>query len=172
MPDRSSREDEVTFDELYRSVWPRAVRGAYRIVGDSGRAEEIAQEAFVRAYDRWRKVRAHPAPDAWVLRVTINLALDAVRRKAPPLTRPEDVMVEDHVVDALLVRGALAQLSPKQRQAVAMRYYAGAAEHEIAAALDISPGTVKTHLARGTRRLRELLSAAREEEGTAGPTRA
>ena len=81
-------------------------------------------------------------------------------------------MVEDQVVDALLVRGAMAQLSPKQRQAVAMRYYAGAAEHEIAAALAISPGTVKTHLARGTRRLRDLLSAAREDEGTAGPTRA
>ncbi len=169
MPGRSLREDDGGFDELYRSVWPRAVRAALKILGDPGRAEEAAQEAFVRAFDRWRTVSVHPAPDAWVLRVTINVSLDAVRRKTPALEPPAAVYVEDRVVDGLVVRDALARLSPKQRTALAMRYYAGAEEEEIAAALKVSRGTVKTHLARGARHLREHLagSEAAEERGEA-----
>ena len=169
MPNRPSRGDESSFDELYRAVWPRAVRAAYRIVGDPGRAEEAAQEAFVRAYDRWRTISVHPAPAAWVLRVTVNVALDAVRRKVPPVPPPETVCIEEHVVDAVMLREALAKLSPKQRETVAMRYFAGAAENEIAAALKMSQGTVKTHLARGVRRLREVLGSSEEDQDTVGP---
>ena len=169
VPDRPSRGDESGFDELYRALWPRAVRAAYRIVGDPGRAEEAAQEAFVRAYDRWRSVSAHPAPAAWVLRVTINVALDAVRRKVPVVAPPETVCIEDQVVDVLAVARALSQLSARQRQTVAMRYFAGATEDEIAAALKMSRGTVKTHLARGVRRLRELLGSEEEDQDAVGP---
>lgn len=169
MASRSSREDERSFDELYRAVWPRAVRAAQKILGDAGRAEEAAQEAFVRAFVKWRTVSVHPAPEAWVLRVTMNVSLDVVRRKTPLLQPPDPVFIEDRIVDGMVVREALARLSPKQRAALAMRYFAGAEEEEIAVALKVSPGTVKTHLARGTRHLRAHLGAEEEDEGIVGP---
>jgi RNA polymerase sigma-70 factor (ECF subfamily) len=166
---RSARPDESAFDALYRTAWPQAVRSAVRIVGDPGVAEEIAQEAFVRAFDRWRAVRAHPAPEAWVLRVTINLALDTVRRKAPDFVAPEPVHIDEMVVNSVVLRDALARLSRKQRAALVLRYFAGYQEVEIAAALNTSPGTVKTHLSRGTRRLRELLGGDDAVADTAPP---
>src|SRR5687768_7186478 len=67
---------EVVFDDLFRAVWPRAVLAARRVVGPGDDCEALAAEALTRAYDRWPTVKRHPAPEAWVLRVTINLALD------------------------------------------------------------------------------------------------
>lgn len=159
------------FDDLFRGVWPRAVTTARRIVGPGGDPEALAAEALTRAYDRWPSVGRHPAPDAWVLRVTINLALDRVRREPPP----EDVVIDlrddapvrglvgDPTGDATAVRlalnAALQALPEKQRQAVALRYLAGCHEDQIAASLGVNPGTVKTHLKRGLEKLRTQLGA-------------
>src|SRR5690606_31835183 len=78
---RSRATATADFDDLFRGVWWRAVTTARRIVGPGGDPEALAAEALTRAYDRWPTVGRHPAPDAWVLRVTINLALDRVRRQ-------------------------------------------------------------------------------------------
>src|SRR5690606_1003809 len=73
---RSRATATADFDDLFRSVWARAVGTARRIVGPGGDPESVAAEALTRAYDRWPSVGRHPAPDAWVLRVAINLSLD------------------------------------------------------------------------------------------------
>jgi RNA polymerase sigma factor (sigma-70 family) len=157
------------FDDLFRSVWSRAVTTARRIVGPGGDSEALAAEALTRAFDRWPSVGRHPAPDAWVLRVTINLALDRVRRQSPPADAIIDLrdgaahhgLVEDSSADATAVRlalgAALRELPEKQRHAVALRYLAGCQEAEIAASLGVNPGTVKTHLKRGLAKLRDEL---------------
>jgi len=159
------------FDDLFRSVWSRAVTTARRIVGPSGDPESLAAEALTRAFDRWPTVGRHPAPDAWVLRVTINLALDRVRRQPPASDviidlrddAPVRGLVVDSTADATAVRlalgAALRELPEKQRHAVALRYLAGCQEDEIAASLGVNPGTVKTHLKRGLSRLRDELGA-------------
>lgn len=159
------------FDDLFRAVWPRAVTTARRIVGPGGDPEALAAEALTRAYDRWPTVGRHPAPDAWVLRVTINLALDRVRR----LPVPEDATIDlrddapmrglvvestdDTTAVRLALGAALRELPEKQRHAVALRYLAGCQEDQIAASLGINPGTVKTHLKRGLEKLRVQLGA-------------
>jgi RNA polymerase sigma-70 factor (sigma-E family) len=153
------------FDALYRECWPRAVSSALRFTRDAGRAEELAQEAFTRAFDRWRQVSRHPAPAAWVLRVVINLAIDDARKqqRRPTADLPADLadaQTEGHdvsTVTSLAVTEALAALPAKQRQAVTLRYIGGFEEPEIAAAIGVRRGTVKTHLKRGVARLRELL---------------
>jgi RNA polymerase sigma factor (sigma-70 family) len=159
------------FDDLFRSTWPRAVATARRIVGPGGDPEAMAAEAFTRAYDRWPSVGRHPAPDAWVLRVTINLSLDKVRRMPLPEgavidlrdDAPHRGLVVDSTDDATAVRlalsAALRELPEKQRHAVALRYLAGCQEDQIAASLGVSPGTVKTHLKRGLDKLRAELGA-------------
>ena len=171
----SATEGESDFDDLFRSTWSRAVGAARRIVGPGGDPEGLAAEALTRAYDRWPSVRRHPAPDAWVLRVTINLALDRVRR--PVDSTGEEVDVHDDVrldlggldsdaADATATRmalvAALRGLPEKQRHAVALRYLAGCEENDIAASLGINPGTVKTHLKRGLDGLRTQLGTEPE----------
>lgn len=159
------------FDDLFRAVWPRAVTTARRIAGPGGDPEALAAEALTRAYDRWPSVGRHPAPDAWVLRVTINLALDKVRHESPPAgsvidlrdDAPAHGLLVESSDDATAVRlalgAALRSLPEKQRHAVALRYLAGCQEDQIAASLGISPGTVKTHLKRGLEKLRAQLGA-------------
>lgn len=168
---RTRAAASADFDDLFRAVWPRAVATARRIVGPGGDPEALAAEALTRAYDRWPAVGHHPAPDAWVLRVTINLALDRIRR-TPATARgvidlrdesPLRGLVVESSDDATAVRlalgAALRQLPEKQRHAVALRYLAGCQEDQIAASLGINPGTVKTHLKRGLDTLRTQLGA-------------
>ena len=162
----SDDTSDLAFDEVFRAVWPRAVLAARRIVGPQDDPEGLAAESMTRAYDRWPSLRRHPAPDAWVLRVTINLALDRVRyqsrRTATTLidlrTRGLDATsaasFDELSVLRLALATALAELPDKQRQAVAMRYLGGCVEQDIAASMKVSPGTVKTHLGRGLEKLR------------------
>ena len=156
---------ETDFDDLFRSVWPRAVVAARRIVGPGGDPEGIAAEALTRAFDRWPSVRRHPAPEAWVLRVTINLSLDRVRHQTRVGVTvqlsahdqvPGDVVegFDESTVVRLALCAALRELPEKQRNAVALRYLGGCVEEDIAAAMMISPGTVRTHLKRGLEKLR------------------
>lgn len=165
----SDDEGDGDFDDLFRSTWSRAVVTARRIVGPSGDPEGLAAEALTRAFDRWPTVRRHPAPDAWVLRVTINLAIDRVRR---PADGSEVIDLRDSsfamgdAADATATRlalvAALQALPEKQRHAVALRYLAGCEEGDIAASLGINPGTVKTHLKRGLAGLRTQLGTEPE----------
>ena len=163
----SSAAEAMSFDDLFRAVWPRAVIAARRVVGPGDDAEALAAEALTRAYDRWATVRRHPAPEAWVLRVTINLALDGVRREPRAVDGAlfdvrngafRNGSAVESFDEATAVRMALCaslrQLPDRQRHAIALRYLGGCVEEDIAASMKISPGSVKTHLKRGLERLR------------------
>lgn len=158
-----TKAPESEFDALYRQVWPRAVSSARRIVNDTAVAEELAQEAFTRAFERWRSVSRHPCPTAWILRVTLNLAISESRRGRPPPTAESTTGYDDHVVLGVVVRDGLARLSAKQRQALVLRYIGGCEETEIAEAMGISTGTVKTHLSRGREQLAGLIGPRADE---------
>lgn len=158
-----TRAPESDFDALYRELWPRAVSSARRIVNDSAVAEELAQEAFTRAFERWSSVARHPSPTAWVLRVTLNLAISETRRKRLPPPAESHANHDDRVVLGVIVRDGLAKLSDKQRQAIVLRYIGGCEETEIAGAMGISTGTVKTHLTRGRQHLAALIGGNADE---------
>lgn len=161
-----SDSGDVDFDDIFRSTWLRAVATARRIAGPEGDPEGLAAEALTRAYDRWPSLRRHPAPEAWVLRVTINLAIDRTRNAAghsAPVIDLRDgrgtgsVVLDDDAATRLALSAALRALPERQRHAVALRYLAGCGEDDIAASLGINPGTVKTHLKRGLAGLRAQL---------------
>ena len=139
------------FDDAFYRCLPRAFAAARRIVGDEHVAEEVASEAMVRLYASWPKLADAPYVDAWVLRVTSNLAIDAVRRRRPlVLSAPADAAdIGDRVTARVAVGAALQRLPRRQREAVALCHLAGCTEQEAATVLRVSVNTVRTHLRRG-----------------------
>jgi RNA polymerase sigma-70 factor (sigma-E family) len=151
---------DASFEEAFDDLFARATRLARRILGDSTAAEDVAAEALARAYARWDKVQSLPWRDAWVLRVASNAAIDVARRRkrfdevaAVDVGRSES----DDVAIRLALVSALLSLPRRQREAVALRYLGGFSEAQVATALGVSAGTVKTHLHRGIAALRGRL---------------
>lgn len=149
------------FERWFTDRYGQAVQVAGRIVGSHVLGEDLAQEAFARAYARWWRVGRLPHRDAWVMRVTINLAL---RKVGSAVALPEVASIAP-AFDELVVRRtdlvrALAQLPKRQRDVLALRYLGGLSEEETAARLSIAPGTVKSHAHRGVATLRAQLGAA------------
>ncbi len=113
--------------------------------GDRGVAEELAQEALVRAWQRWERLSA---PRPWVYRTAFNLARSGFRRRqaerrATRRVAVADVTVDPDVGDAVAVRRAVAALAPRQREAIVARYYADLSVAEAAEAMGCAEGTVK-----------------------------
>lgn len=144
------------FDLVFRRLFPRAALLAYRIVGDRDQAEDIAAEACARALARWGRVGRLGHREAWIMRVASNLALDAVKRKkqTPPTVAPTSD-VADSVALRIAVAGALSRLPRRQREVIVLRYFVGLPDGEVAGALGIAEGTVRTHARRGLGALRE-----------------
>jgi RNA polymerase sigma-70 factor (sigma-E family) len=151
------------FREAFDGLYESAYQHAYKLLGDREDAEDVAQEACTRACLRWRGL---DNPRAWVTHVTTNLAFDRFRRRRAAAKyarspRASAAPVDDPHLD--LYR-ALAQLPKRQREVVVLRYLADFSEAQTAAALGCSPGTVKTHAARGLRALRGSVDLAEDEE--------
>jgi RNA polymerase sigma-70 factor (sigma-E family) len=134
------------FEALFADAFPLAQRVAFR--------EDIAAEAFARLYARWDRLRDEPGRVGWILRVTANLAIDAVRRKRPTPELPRVVDTEETTVLRVALAAALNALPSRQRSVVVLRYLADFSEDDVARALGISAGTVKAHCHRATQRLR------------------
>ena len=151
------RDDE--FRAFYERMHDRALGTARRLLGDRTVAEDISAEALARAYARWEHVRSHPNPDAWLLRVVGNLAIDHRRRdRSGPMPRLEPA-APDRTDDAAALQVDLARavhrLSRRQQEVVVMRYLIDLSEEDVAGTLGMSEGSVKTHLSRARGHLRE-----------------
>jgi RNA polymerase sigma-70 factor (ECF subfamily) len=152
------------FASAYRDLFLPAMRLVHRMTGDRALAEDMAAEALARAYARWDSVSRLDSPQAWVLRVTTNLTIDAVRRQKlamqalPALVVPETTSrFDDDVAARIALVAALGALPRRQREAIALRYLAGLSEEEVSRSLDITPSSVRTHLQRGLASLRRHL---------------
>ena len=155
---RSGTSSDEEFDAAFRPLFVQAYRVARRIVGDAAGAEDVAAEALSRAYANWGKIADLPYRDAWVLRVTTNLALNAIRpRRALPVERSAG-LDDDATATRLALADALRALPQRQREVIVMRHLAGYSESEIAERLGISLGSVKTHMRRAKHSLRDTLS--------------
>jgi RNA polymerase sigma factor (sigma-70 family) len=129
--------------------------------GDRVVAEEVTQEALVRALERWPRVSQMASPEAWVYKTAVNLARSSFRRRAlerranaRAVDRAESAALPD-TADAVAVRAAVAALPPRQRAAIVARYFAGFDVSEAAAALGCAEGTVKALTHKAMAKLRE-----------------
>jgi RNA polymerase sigma factor (sigma-70 family) len=144
------------FDDEFSDLARLAYRVAFRILGDRSAAEDIAQESIARAYMRWAKISDYR--QAWVARVAGNLAIDQLRRKRPSSPVDRHVDAEEMVIERIDLQRALLDLTRRQREAVVLRYVADLSEADVARLLGCTPGAVKSHLNRGTTRLRVILT--------------
>lgn len=149
----------TSYDENFAGLYRISYRVAFRILGSSAEAEDVAQETMAKAYSRWWRIR----PDAprWVSRVSANGAIDVWRKRSrTELTGDELARAHDGepILERLALVDALSRLSRRQREVVVLRYLAGYPEADVAEILDCSVGSVKTHASRGLKTLRSTLS--------------
>ncbi|MDQ1396990.1 MAG: hypothetical protein QOG64_2249 [Acidimicrobiaceae bacterium] len=145
------------FDEFFGREYAGVVRSLVLAVGDLGRAEDAAQEAFALAYVRWRTVRTMARPVAWVYVVASRRAIDRHRHDGHDFeTVPvaDGAGAADDVATSLSLRTSLAALPVRQRQAVVLRFLADLSIDEVAQAMQCAPGTVKSTVHAALARLR------------------
>ena len=144
-----------SFEAAFPALYLTAFRVAYRMIGSVDDAEDVAAEALARALLRWDRVRDLPYRNAWVGRVSANLAIDRYRRRAPVPTVPADLPdPAETVTIRIALAAAMGALPRRQRQAVVLRYLGGLSEDEVAGSLGISRNSVKKHIGRGVTALR------------------
>ena len=166
---RAKAGDREAFGRLvdrFQAPVYRVVRG---ILSDASDAEDVAQEAFLRAYESLAKFRGESGFFTWLYRIAVNEALRARKRRsfAPIDAVPEaeaprpEVPDEDGPTPAALER-LLGQLSDEFRAIVVLRDLEGLSYQEIAETLEIPMGTVESRLFRARRELRELWKKSKE----------
>jgi len=159
-------EAEADFDAFYAASAPRLVRQLHAMTGDLTEAQDCAQEAYARAWQRWSTVARYESPEAWVRQVAWRLAVSRFRRArhgAGLLRRqgpPPDVAALSP--DRVALVAALRRLPEAQRRAIVLHHLGGLSVQEVADDTGVPVGTVKARLSRGRAALAVLLSDASE----------
>jgi RNA polymerase sigma-70 factor (ECF subfamily) len=165
--------DASAFGALVEQHQQVAFRAAYLIVRDAQAAEDVAQEAFIRAYRSMHKFRTSDPFRPWLLRIVTNLALNHARSQqrqrglfdrivrlraetAPPTAPPmHDALAA--LDEASRLARAINELPPDDRVVLYLRYFLELPEREIATTIGKAPGTVKSRLHRAGARLRDVI---------------
>lgn len=154
------------FDAFYLANFDRFIVQLHAYTADMGTAQDVVQEAFARALQRWSRVSTYDNPEAWVRRVAWNLATSNWRRIARFNTFMRKQTVERHVAepspDRVMLVKALATLPESQRRAVVLHYLGDLSVNDIAAQERVAPGTVKSWLHRGRAALAAAITEYRE----------
>ena len=142
------------FDALYHAEYAAMVRLARRLVDSTERAEEIVQDAFAKVYDRWHRL---DEPGGYLRTAVVNGARSELRKREVRRRvglhprRGEEPGDRDYLLDAL------DGLPPKRKTALVLRFYLDMSEKDIAEAMDVRPGTVKSLISRGLAELRTVI---------------
>ncbi|MDX3526817.1 SigE family RNA polymerase sigma factor [Streptomyces sp. ID05-39B] len=153
-------EDE--FDAFYATAFPRLTGQLYAFTGDHGEAQDVVQEAFVRAWDRRQHFLSNSAPEAWIRTVAMRLAvsrwrrarrwLELVRRTPPPDSTPGPGPEHTALV------AALRELPQAQRMAIVLHHLCDLSVEQVASETGAPVGTVKARLSRGRAELAKRLA--------------
>ena len=169
---RARAGDREAFGVLVTRHQRAALRTAFAIGGSESEAEDVTQEAFVKAFRSLRRFEEGRPLRPWLMQIVANearnrrrsrgrrerLAVRAASVGGGPSGSTEDLALGE--VTAGELRAALARLDDRDRTVIALRYFAGLSEAETAAALEVPPGTVKSRLSRALDRLRAELGGA------------
>lgn len=158
--------DDSEFETWYRSVHPQVLATVSLVVGDLYLAQDVVDEAFVRAYDKWQRVQKMESPAGWTYKVAINL----LKRWSGRLKREygkagftcEDVLFPPAFEEIWQI---VSTLPKRQREVVVFRYIADLTEVQIATVLGVSRGTVSQTLRAAHEKLGKILSESTDQDG-------
>lgn len=156
-------DPEADYVTYVRARWESLVRSAVLLGCSRTEAEDLVQTTLIRCYSGWAKVQAADVPDAYVHRTLVNCLAKSRRRRwwgETPTERLPEHPTDDPaelVSERTSVLAALGVLSEAQRAVVVLRFYADLSERQVAEALDIPVGTVKSRLSRGLDQLAQAL---------------
>ena len=161
---------DTAVEQLYATHYRRLVRLSVLLVRDEATAEEVVQDAFVAMHGRWRTLAEPQKALAYLRQTVVNRSRSVLRHRGVVARHPEPPPGQQPGADAAtlaserrrMVLDALQQLSERQREVLALRYYLDLDEAAIAEHLGISRGAVKSHASRGAAALRVLLEENRD----------
>ena len=147
------------FEAFVTTRGPALLRFAFMLTRDAGLAEDLVQEALIRAHRRWPRLSQMDGPEAYVRRIVVNQMLSWRRRRAsgevpgtvPDLGHPD---ATDALAERDLVWRVIGELPARQRAVLVLRYYEALPDREIALVLDCAEGTVRSLAARAFETLR------------------
>jgi RNA polymerase sigma-70 factor (sigma-E family) len=152
---------DEAFTEFVHAAWPGLYRTAYLMLGDHQLAEDLTQTALAKTYGSWSTVKDPAAAPGYARVVLANTAVSWFRRRSWRNERPTEQLPEAGVENDPSTRpavvDALATLAPRQRAVIVLRYYDDLSVREVARALGISEGTVKSQTSDALARLRAVL---------------
>jgi RNA polymerase sigma-70 factor (sigma-E family) len=158
-PGRPGRAEELS--RLFEAHYADAVRLAFYLTGSWAVAEELAQEAFLRLWRRWNRLRDHRAALGYLRTTVVNLSRSSLRRRLVELRHQRSFGEEAPDPDPIVrldIASALAKLPARKRACVVLRHLADLSVEETAAVLGISTGSVKSQTHRALRLLEAALS--------------
>jgi RNA polymerase sigma-70 factor, ECF subfamily len=161
-----------SFDELYGRTRDRLAVQISALTGDPFEANDLVQEAFMRAWLRWEKVKTYEDPEGWIRRVAYNLAVSRWRHAKRLVLRATPPQVPDEAPgERLGVIEALRSLPSSERRAVVLHHVAGLSVAAVAVELNAPEGTVKSWLSRGRARMASEIRKQAHADDTAVLTR-
>lgn len=184
--DRLREGDEAAFESLVRQYQEQLARFAQRLVGDADDASDVAQETFIRAFERIHEFRGGSSLYTWLYRIAYNQSISLLRRrKVRRFLRLDDDTEHSDAIQLQLVDGtdvaveteqrqlvglveqAIAELPPRQRGIFVMRHYEGLSLAEIARVVGRSEGAIRAGYFHAVRKLRDAAGQAGLFEGGA-----
>ena len=164
--------DKVAFGKLIEAYQGPVYNLAYRMLNNSGEAEEAAQEAFIRAYTRLDSYNPAHKFSTWLLSITSNYCIDQLRKRRaiflsideplpphPALSADQEKRPESQLLtneQETMVQTLLEELAPDYRQTVVLRYWYDLSYEEIAEMMDTTVSAIKSRLFRARKQLAEL----------------
>jgi RNA polymerase sigma-70 factor (sigma-E family) len=159
---------DLEFREFFVSQYGRLCWLGLLLTGDRAQAEDLAQEALLRTYWMWSRVRSYDRPGDYARKVLVNRHRSLLRRalleaRHARRTRVEEGYLPDHGEDRMVLWAAMQRLPARQRAVLVLRYHEDLSEATVARLLRLPLGTVKTLARRGLAKLRaELASPAQD----------
>lgn len=155
-------DKDLEFREFFASQYGRLCWLGLLLTGNRAKAEDLAQEALVRTFWMWPRVRTYDRPEDYARKVLVNRHRSLLRRalleaRHARRTRVEEGYLPDHGEDAMVLWSAVQRLSPRQRAVLVLRYHEDLSEAAVARLLRLPVGTVKTLAHRGLAKLRAEL---------------
>lgn len=168
-PPSTSVASGSALEHAFRTDYARLVALARLLIDRHAEAEEIVQEAFVRAYANWARLENQDDPVPYLRRAVVNLARDGLRRRGTVRRTRLSAAVDAPPADASILLdesqrelvAALRTLPTRQRECVVLRYLLDCSTAEAADLLGVTDGSVKTHLSRGLAALELALEGTR-----------